>query len=98
MFPVYRLNTYSFLHLGFFHALLNVLALTPLLERFEAEHGTLATLAMFTGREFDEHAPRLGSAIHDLTNCEDSPGYTPGSIVYTRGVACATAKYTRAWS
>jgi membrane associated rhomboid family serine protease len=54
--PVYRLNTYPFLHLGFFHALLNLLALTPLLERFEAENGTLATLAMFTGREFDEHS------------------------------------------
>jgi glycosylphosphatidylinositol transamidase len=31
---------------------LNVLALTPLLERFEAEYGTLTTLALFMGREF----------------------------------------------
>jgi hypothetical protein len=29
----------------------NVLAFTPLLERFEAEFGTLVTLALFTGRE-----------------------------------------------
>ncbi|PYI11572.1 rhomboid protein 2 [Aspergillus sclerotiicarbonarius CBS 121057] len=46
---MYRLNTYPFIHLGFFHALLNVLALTPLLERFEAEHGTLTAVALFIG-------------------------------------------------
>jgi hypothetical protein len=28
----------------------NVVALTPLLERFESEHGTLTTLILFTGR------------------------------------------------
>lgn len=38
--------------MGFFHALLNVLALTPLLERFEAEHGTLTSVALFIGRKF----------------------------------------------
>ena len=47
---VYRLNTYPLIHLGFFHALLNTFALAPLLERFEAEHGTLLTAAMFLGR------------------------------------------------
>jgi hypothetical protein len=31
--------------------LLNVLSLTPLLERFEAEYGTLTTLALFMGRK-----------------------------------------------
>lgn len=36
--------------MGFFHALLNTFALAPLLERFEAEHGTLLTAAMFIGR------------------------------------------------
>ncbi|RAL03794.1 Gaa1-domain-containing protein [Aspergillus ibericus CBS 121593] len=46
---MYRLNTYPFIHLGFFHAFLNVLALTPLLERFEAEHGTLTAVALFIG-------------------------------------------------
>lgn len=30
---------------------MNVLALTPLLERFEAEYGTLTTLALFLGRK-----------------------------------------------
>ncbi|GFN18475.1 GPI-anchor transamidase subunit GAA1 [Aspergillus tubingensis] len=46
---MYRLNTYPFIHLGFFHAFLNILALTPLLERFEAEHGTLTAVALFIG-------------------------------------------------
>ncbi|KAL1956213.1 hypothetical protein VTO42DRAFT_7560 [Malbranchea cinnamomea] len=46
---MHRLNTYPFIHLGFLHMLLNVLALTPLLERFEAEYGTLTSVAMFFG-------------------------------------------------
>lgn len=47
---VYRLNTYPLIHLGLLHALLNMIALLPLLERFEAEHGTLLSVAMFAGR------------------------------------------------
>lgn len=47
---MYRLNTYPLIHLGLLHALLNVVALLPLLERFEAEHGTLLSVAMFAGR------------------------------------------------
>ncbi|TKA68689.1 hypothetical protein B0A49_05174 [Cryomyces minteri] len=35
--------------MGFIHMLFNLLALAPLLERFEAEHGTLVTLSLFTG-------------------------------------------------
>ncbi|KAF2224438.1 putative rhomboid family protein [Elsinoe ampelina] len=46
---MHRINTYPFLHLGFIHFFLNILALIPLLERFEAEFGTLITLALFTG-------------------------------------------------
>ncbi|KAJ5905173.1 Rhomboid protein 2 [Penicillium subrubescens] len=46
---MYRLNTYPIIHTGFFHAFLNALALTPLLERFEAEHGTLTSIALFVG-------------------------------------------------
>ena len=38
------------MHQNFLHALFNVVALVPLLERFEAEHGTLLTGAMFAGR------------------------------------------------
>lgn len=49
---VYRLNTYPLIHLGFLHAFFNTIALLPLLERFEAEHGTLLTGAMFAGRGF----------------------------------------------
>lgn len=47
---MYRLNTYPLVHQNFLHALFNVVALVPLLERFEAEHGTLLTGAMFAGR------------------------------------------------
>lgn len=50
--PVYRTNTYAFLHINLLHMLMNVLALTPLLERFESEYGTLTSLALFFGREF----------------------------------------------
>lgn len=47
---MYRLNTYPLIHLGLLHALLNVIGLLPLLERFEVEHGTLLSVAMFAGR------------------------------------------------
>jgi len=53
LLAVYRLNTYPLIHLGFIHAILNTLALAPLLERFEADHGTLLTAAMFVGRTFE---------------------------------------------
>ncbi|KAJ0420192.1 Gaa1-like protein [Aspergillus carlsbadensis] len=46
---MYRLNTYPVIHTGFFHTFINLLAVTPLLERFEAEHGTLTAIALFTG-------------------------------------------------
>ena len=46
---VYRLNTYPLLHRDIFHLLLNTLALVPLLERFESEHGTVVTFILFTG-------------------------------------------------
>lgn len=36
---------------------LNVLALTPLLERFEAEHGSLVSVALFLGREYRPQKP-----------------------------------------
>ncbi|OAX83142.1 hypothetical protein ACJ72_02502 [Emergomyces africanus] len=46
---MYRLNTYPIVHNGLFHTFWNMLALTPLLERFEAEHGTLTSVALFIG-------------------------------------------------
>lgn len=54
---VYRTNTYPFVHLGFIHMVLNVLALTPMLERFESEYGTLTSLALFMGRKFRSSQP-----------------------------------------
>lgn len=49
---VYRTNTYTFIHINLLHMLMNVLALTPMLERFESEYGTLTSLALFFGREY----------------------------------------------
>lgn len=46
------MNTFPFIHLNIFHAVMNILALTPLMERFEAEYGTLNCLALFFGREY----------------------------------------------
>ncbi|TKA22354.1 hypothetical protein B0A50_08173 [Salinomyces thailandicus] len=46
---LYRLNTYPLIHISIFHLLLNSFAITPLLERFEAEHGTIVTFLLFTG-------------------------------------------------
>jgi membrane associated rhomboid family serine protease len=48
---VHRLNLFPVLHLNFFHMIFNLVALAPLLERFESEFGTLVTLALFTGRK-----------------------------------------------
>ncbi|KAI9150166.1 Rhomboid protein 2 [Paramyrothecium foliicola] len=45
----YRLSTYPLVHFNFLHAILNILALTPLVERFEREYGTLTSLALFFG-------------------------------------------------
>ena len=45
---VYRLNTFPLMHLNSIHLIFNVIALTPLLERFEGEFGTLVTLAIYT--------------------------------------------------
>lgn len=49
---MYRLNTYPLIHADFLGFVLNLLALTPLIERFEADQGTLLTLAMFFGRTY----------------------------------------------
>ncbi|KAI1399742.1 hypothetical protein F4819DRAFT_463967 [Hypoxylon fuscum] len=46
---MYRLNTFPLIHTNFFHYLMNILALTPLLEKFETEFGTLTTFALFFG-------------------------------------------------
>lgn len=48
---VYRLNTFPLIHMGFLHMFFNTICLVPLMERFEAEHGTLNTLALFLGRK-----------------------------------------------
>ncbi|CAG8954185.1 hypothetical protein HYFRA_00005805 [Hymenoscyphus fraxineus] len=46
---MYRTNTFPLIHRGVFHTFFNLIALAPLLERFEAEYGTLTSLALFVG-------------------------------------------------
>ncbi|KIW89133.1 uncharacterized protein Z519_09985 [Cladophialophora bantiana CBS 173.52] len=46
---LYRLNTFVLIHTGFWHMLINTICLMPLLERFEAEFGTLNSIALFMG-------------------------------------------------
>jgi hypothetical protein len=48
---VHRLNLFPLIHLNFFHMIFNLVTVTPLIERFESEYGTLVTLALFTGRK-----------------------------------------------
>jgi membrane associated rhomboid family serine protease len=48
---VHRLNLFPLTHLNFLHMFFNLLAIAPLLERFEAEFGTIVTLSLFTGRK-----------------------------------------------
>ncbi|RKF54200.1 Rhomboid protein 2 [Golovinomyces cichoracearum] len=47
---MYRTNTFPLVHTSVFHAFFNILVLTPMLERFEAEYGSLTTLALFFGQ------------------------------------------------
>ena len=53
------------IHLNVVHALVNVVALTPLMERFESEYGTLSTLALFFGRK---NGPYLYTVTHYRAN------------------------------
>src|SRR5207302_1732015 len=65
---MYRLNTYPLVHVGFWHMLFDTLCAIPLLERFEAEWGTLNTVALFLGRKWwtPEHWPILAAKEHSL--------------------------------
>lgn len=65
LLAAFRLNTYPVTHVGLFHTLFNLLAITPLLERFEAEHGTLVSFALFSGRTFTVASPRPSICLPD---------------------------------
>ena len=80
---MYRLNTYPLIHLGFIHALLNTIALAPLLERFEADHGTLLTAAMFVGRTF-LLSSQIGTSGADLIALSTLPA--AGYLLIERGL------------
>ncbi|KXH52285.1 rhomboid family protein [Colletotrichum nymphaeae SA-01] len=45
----YRMNTFPFVHVNLIHTVMNLAALAPLMERFEAEFGTLTSIALFIG-------------------------------------------------
>lgn len=49
---MHRTNTYPFIHMDVIHLIVNLLGVTPMLERFEAENGTLTSIALFFGREY----------------------------------------------
>ncbi|CEJ82869.1 Putative Rhomboid family protein [[Torrubiella] hemipterigena] len=49
LFSAHRLTTFPLVHANFIHAAMNIIALTPLMERFESEYGTLTALALFFG-------------------------------------------------
>lgn len=46
---MYRLNTYPLIHVNLLQTVIDTCTLLPLLERFESEHGTLLTGALFLG-------------------------------------------------
>jgi len=87
---VYRTNTFPLIHAGFVHALLNIISLTPLLERFEAEHGTLTTTALFLGRKCLLGVFLIGKQAN-YAACS-SIDYT-GVIVYFCGKGNSTYEY-----
>ena len=49
---VHRTNTFPLIHTDVVHLVVNLLGVTPMLERFEAEHGTLTSVALFFGRKY----------------------------------------------
>jgi hypothetical protein len=79
---VYRTNTFPLVHAGFFHTLMNILALTPLLERFEAEYGTLTTLALFMGRKSSFAAVGPWGVCGIVTDLHLSSVDNPSSGIY----------------
>lgn len=76
------------MHLNFFHMIFNLVAVTPLLERFESEFGTLVTLALFTGRK---QAMREEKGIMELTGVQRSVRYQE---VYTHCSKCMFCEAT----
>ncbi|EPS39181.1 hypothetical protein H072_7052 [Dactylellina haptotyla CBS 200.50] len=60
---LHRLNTYPFVHRGWLHLIINLIAVTYPLSRFEKEKGTLHTLLMVVG-PFSTF-PALGYIIFD---------------------------------
>jgi hypothetical protein len=55
------------------HLLINLLSVTPMLEAFEAEHGTITSLALFFGGELSgvcgEEEQRDADAVQHCQRC-----------------------------
>jgi hypothetical protein len=81
--PVYRLNTFPFIHTGFLHMLVNIICLTPLMERFEAEHGTLNTTALFLGREYCDLAERKAIGLSSSQRWQPCPRHFIYSLTWS---------------
>ena len=46
---LFQINAFPLIHTGVFHAVINIVALVPLMDRFETENGTLSSLILFFG-------------------------------------------------
>lgn len=78
---MHRLNTYPLVHTGLFHTVLSLVALIPFLERFEAEHGTLVSLALFFGRmSTGAQHPLTGVCFSVLTEWHAAFATIPGVL------------------
>jgi hypothetical protein len=63
--------------MGVYHLVVNLMGLLPLLERFEAAHGTLTSLALFFGRECFWASPIYcpSKELTRVSSILDSPGF-----------------------
>jgi hypothetical protein len=62
--------------MGVYHLVVNLVCVLPLLERFEAGHGTLTSVALFFGREcfWASLIHWLGKELTRVSSILDSPG------------------------
>lgn len=68
------------IHVNFLHALFNLLALAPLMERFEAEHGTLLTLAYFFGRTYFSRVAHVERKMGNADTAAAALSTIPGAL------------------
>jgi len=91
---VYRVNTFPLIHRNLLHTLFNILALAPLLERFETEFGTLTSLALFFGRQYICRYGARAKKTGELT-VEYSFNYDPCLAIRFLGAIRSEEQYRR---